>query len=90
MRAQQRAYTVLVYLKSPDGPSHCGGTEFTRLTGLGQPGRGGGEEEGAGGAEREGRKHKEARKGLVVKPRAGDALIWPNFDIDGLSLFIFV
>ena len=68
-RARQRAFTVLVYLRSPEGPLRCGATEFTRLTRL-LPGSSAG-----GGGSR--------TPGLVVKPAAGDALMWPNFDDDG-------
>ena len=70
-RDRQRAYTILIYLRTPPGPPSIGGTEFTRLTLTDDI-------ENVGCAER----RKDGR-GLVVKPRAGDALVWPNFDRDG-------
>jgi hypothetical protein len=70
-RDRQRAYTILIYLRTPPGPPSIGGTEFTRLTLTD-------DNENVGCVER----RKDGR-GLFVKPRAGDALVWPNFDRDG-------
>jgi hypothetical protein len=70
-RDRQRAYTILIYIRTPPGPPSIGGTEFTRLTLTD-------DNANVGCAER----RKDGR-GLVVKPRAGDALVWPNFDRDG-------
>jgi hypothetical protein len=70
-RDRQRAYTILIYLRTPPGPPSIGGTEFTRLTLTD-------DNENVGCAER-----RKGGRGLVVKPRAGDALVWPNFDRDG-------
>jgi hypothetical protein len=74
-RDRQRAYTILIYLRTPSGPPSVGGTEFTRLT-L----RDDDDNDNENVACAAGRK---GGKGLVVKPSAGDALVWPNFDRDG-------
>jgi hypothetical protein len=72
-RLRQRAFTILLYLRTPPGPPSIGGTEFTRLTLLPMD-----------ASESESNvKHESGSRGLVVKPSAGDALIWPNFDRDG-------
>jgi hypothetical protein len=71
-RDRQRAYTILIYLRTPPGPPSVGGTEFTRLTLIDDN-----KNVACATASR-----KDGR-GLVVKPSAGDALIWPNFDRDG-------
>jgi hypothetical protein len=71
-RDRQRAYTILVYLRTPPGPPSVGGTEFTRLTFSDDI------ENVACAASR-----KDGTRGLIVKPSAGDALVWPNFDRDG-------
>ena len=70
-RERQRAYTILVYLLSPPGDPLLGGTEFPFLTPKHSPGN-----------LSNGQKT-EPKRGLMCKPRAGDALIWPNFDRDG-------
>ena len=57
-----------------------GGTEFPRLTPLRQ---------GKTNDSKKGRTatttstHNQPKERLVVKPRPGDALVWPNFDEDG-------
>jgi hypothetical protein len=71
-RDRQRAYTILIYLRTPPGPPSVGGTEFTRLTIIDA------NENVACAASR-----KDGTRVLIVKPRAGDALIRPNFDRDG-------
>jgi hypothetical protein len=71
-RDRQRAYTILIYLRTPPGPPSIGGTEFTRLTLTD-------DNENVNCAER-----RKLGRGLLVKPSAGDALVWPNFDRDGL------
>ena len=70
-RDRQRAYTILIYLRTPPGPPTVGGTEFTRLT-LSDDN----EDVACAASKKDGR-------GLIVKPSAGDALVWPNFDRDG-------
>jgi hypothetical protein len=70
-RDRQRAYTILIYLRTPPGAPSVGGTEFTRLTLID-------ENENVACAART-----KDGMGLVVKPSAGDALVWPNFDRDG-------
>jgi hypothetical protein len=77
-RDRQRAYTILLYLRTPPGPPSVGGTEFTRLTPLGN--NHDNDDETLNKCV-EGRK--DGTRGLIVKPRAGDALVWPNFDRDG-------
>jgi hypothetical protein len=72
-RDRQRAYTILIYLRTPPGPPSEGGTEFTRLT-LSDDN----ENVATCAASR-----KDGTRGLIVKPSAGDALVWPNFDRDG-------
>jgi hypothetical protein len=73
-RDRQRAYTILLYLRTPPGPPSVGGTEFTRLTPLTDDDI----ENNVACATR----RKDGR-GLVVKPSPGEALVWPNFDRDG-------
>ena len=82
-RDRQRAFTVLVYLRTPPGPPRNGGTEFPRLTCL---------EDNhhrprpffCGVAnENNNKKNGKQQQGMVVKPSAGDALVWPNFDRNG-------
>jgi hypothetical protein len=68
-RERQRAYTVLLYLRAPPGPPSIGGTEFTRLT-LTDGSLTCVDTSNSG-------------TGLLVKPSAGDALVWPNFDRNG-------
>jgi hypothetical protein len=70
-RDRQRAYTILIYLRTPPGPPSVGGTEFTRLTLTDDN-----ENVACAASRKDGR-------GLLVKPSAGDALVWPNFDRDG-------
>lgn len=79
LRERQRAYTVLLYLVSPSGSPTHGGTEFTRLTPLFSKTT----ETMEGENHTLSGKRQRRRKGLVLKPRAGDALIWPNFDREG-------
>ena len=71
VRERQRAYTVLLYLRAPAASPWMGGTEFSRLTPLPKA-----------AAVKNGTNFKQKR-GLVVKPEAGDALVWPNFDREG-------
>lgn len=71
-RDRQRAYTILIYLRTPPGPPSVGGTEFTRLTLTD-------DNENLECAASK----KDGTRGLIVKPSAGDALVWPNFDRDG-------
>jgi len=71
-RRHQRAYTILLYLRAPDGSLKVGGTEFPRLT---KRGRLYSKESDAGNAD--------SNEVIVVKPRAGDAICWPNFDLAG-------
>jgi hypothetical protein len=71
LRDRQRAYTILIYLRTPSGPPSVGGTEFTRLTLTDDNENVACAARGKGG------------RGLIVKPSAGDALIWPNFDREG-------
>ena len=78
-RKRQRAYTVLLYLRSPLGSVEraAGGTFFPRLAACRCPdGAEGGYPVVGGGAADD--------VGLVVKPRPGDALVWPNFDRGGV------
>jgi hypothetical protein len=70
-RDRQRAYTILIYLRTPPGPPSVGGTEFTRLTLADDNENVACVARGKNG------------RGLLVKPSAGDALVWPNFDRDG-------
>jgi hypothetical protein len=79
-RKRQRAYTILLYLRAPPGLPLMGGTEFPRLTPLRQ------------GKTSDSKKERtitttstrnQPKERLVVKPRPGDALVWPNFDEDG-------
>ena len=71
VRERQRAYTILLYLRAPPASPWMGGTEFPRLTPLPKT-----------AAVKNGTNLKQKR-GLVVKPQAGDALVWPNFDQEG-------
>ncbi|OEU10868.1 hypothetical protein FRACYDRAFT_246743 [Fragilariopsis cylindrus CCMP1102] len=79
-RQRQRAYTILLYLRAPPGLPLMGGTEFPRLTPLRQ---------GQTSESKKGRTatttstRNQPKERLVVKPRPGDALVWPNFDEDG-------
>jgi hypothetical protein len=75
-RDRQRAYTILIYLRTPPGPPSVGGTEFTRLTSLTDDD----DTENVAWCAVESRKD---GRGLLVKPSTGDALVWPNFDRDG-------
>ena len=75
LRSRQRAFTILLYLRTPSGPLSAGGTEFTRLTPLLTT------EDGETCCIVEG--NTDGSRGLIVRPSAGDALIWPNFDRDG-------
>lgn len=76
-RLCQRAYTVLLYLRTPPGPPSIGGTEFTRITPL--PASESNVKQDSCIERKEGG----SSSGLIVKPSAGDLLIWPNFDRDG-------
>jgi hypothetical protein len=71
LRERQRAYTILLYLRTPPGPPSIGGTEFTQLTFTG-------DDEHLTCVE-----NRKEGKGLQMKPQVGDALVWPNFDRDG-------
>ena len=77
-RKRQRAFTVLLYLKTPTGDSRIGGTEFTRLTPLYNTIK----ETKHRDDKNQTSDHK-SNTGLIIKPKAGDALIWPNFDRRG-------
>jgi len=68
----QRAVTLLFYLESPS--DHQG------ESGDGRGGGGGGGETEFPGLAREGAERGES---LRLRPRAGDVLVWPNFDRDG-------
>lgn len=79
-RRHQRAYTILLYLRVPNGSLEVGGTEFPRLTKRGHLNllsHNKKNESNLGNA-----KSKESEV-IVVKPRAGDAICWPNFDLAG-------
>lgn len=71
VRERQRAYTILLYLRAPSASPLMGGTEFPWLTPLQKA-----------VAVKNGTDFKQ-KGGLVVKPQAGDALVWPNFDREG-------
>jgi hypothetical protein len=71
-RKHQRAYTILLYLRVPNGSPLVGGTEFPRLT---KTESWSNKESDVGNADPNGV--------IVVKPRAGDAICWPNFDRAG-------
>lgn len=75
LRDRQRAYTILIYLRTPPGPPLIGGTEFTRLTPL--------TDDNDNDIIVECAETQKGERGLLVKPSAGDALVWPNFDRDG-------
>lgn len=79
-RKRQRAYTILIYLRAPPGLPLMGGTEFPRLTPLRQ-GKTSESKKGRTATTKSTRNQPKER--LVVKPRPGDALVWPNFDEDG-------
>ena len=76
-RRHQRAYTILLYLRVPEGSPEVGGTEFPRLTKRGHLSSNKKNESNLGN-----NKSKES-EAIVVKPRAGDAICWPNFDLTG-------
>lgn len=71
-RRHQRAYTILLYLRVPDGSLKVGGTEFPRLTKRSHLHS---KESDSGNTD--------SNEAIVVKPRAGDAICWPNFDLAG-------
>lgn len=87
-RKQHRAYTILLYLHTPTGVPLLGGTEFPRLYPMLLPSQINGKrecndaEDDDKGAFKEAKRQKQTR-GLVMKPKAGDALVWPNFDRNG-------
>lgn len=78
-RDRQRAFTVLLYLRTPPGPLENGGTEFTQLT-LDNSDLDNNHQRPFCAASEN---IKGNGKGIVVKPSAGDALVWPNFDRNG-------
>mmetsp|Transcript_35972 Transcript_35972/g.52722 ORF Transcript_35972/g.52722 Transcript_35972/m.52722 type:complete len:456 (-) Transcript_35972:473-1840(-) len=83
-RDRQRAYTILLYLRSPKGSPLIGGTEFPRLTQHHHFGAHGKEKEGNDIHEKQRREQvSSGKRGLVVKPDIGDAIVWPNFDQEG-------
>ena len=80
-RKRQRAYTILLYLRAPPGLPLMGGTEFPRLTPLRQ-GKTSDSKKGRTATTTSSTRN-QPKERLVVKPRPGDALVWPNFDEDG-------
>ena len=71
-RKHQRAYTILLYVFSPTGSATDGGTEFVKLSSNDSMGQQMDEE-----------LNMIKNQGIVVKPKSGDALVWPNFDKEG-------
>jgi hypothetical protein len=78
-RKRQRAYTILLYLDAPRGNESSGGTEFPLLTPLlshnTNNNNNNDNKEVVATTSRE--------TTVIVKPKNGEALVWPNFDQDG-------